>query len=359
MTGFRISTKFRFGGAHCQAPVTLAVRLSRVRPNHKREYSNIGATFAITSYITPKLRILCAPVHVVFNHFQNCVSNAQRPEPLTGVTLRTSPITAVASMKIHKIFILAMPILWLMSCTAPHDNPLDPASPYYVEPNPPVVEPPDPEFSTSLHSVHKDRTTFDLYSIDAELWPETNTIIDSVTVQYKDTTPRITHFLSSSGHWIYTFNDNNVDSDDLEGAVGEPFYFTVYTRFDSIWNVGPAYMIRVLHDTPSTLSPTGGVTVGPFPVLAWNDYNATFPYSYQARVESVDRQTTRVVTVWESDTLQSNTMSVMVADSLLNTAPDDSSDILNYLWTIIVYDNFGNSAESIESTFKVDAGTSR
>jgi hypothetical protein len=261
-------------------------------------------------------------------------------------------------MQIIKIYILLLPLLWLLSCSAPHDNPLDPASPNYVEPDPPVIVPPDPTFSTSLQSVHKDRTSIDTYRLIAELWPDSNMIIDSVTVQYMNTTARTCRFLSNNGHWSYTFIPNNFGSDDLEVAVGQPFYYHVYTPDGPIWDVGPAYLIRVLHETTTTNSPSGGESVSPFPVMTWEPYNVTFPFTYKVVIEFVTRQVA-IDTAWVSESLASNITSVAVTDSLFDSVPNQASDSLYYQWTIVAYDNFGNLVSSIEAVFNVDSGVER
>ncbi|NUO19693.1 hypothetical protein HUU59_09620 [bacterium] len=242
-----------------------------------------------------------------------------------------------------------------MSCSAPHDNPLDPESPYFVTPDSVPVTPPEPTFSATVRSVHKGRTTIDLYSVKTELWPDSNVVLDSVTVQYKTTTPRRMTFWPN-GRWIFTFNSTNVGDDDLESAVGEPFYFRAYVHGDSVQTVGPQIFVRVIHDTPQTGSPSSGQIVGALPILTWPDFAASFPFRYQAYVELEDRHNAQVDTVWISDTLSSSVRTIQVSDSLGDTVPDSSPDSLFYRWSLIVYDPFGNSSISVESVFNVQHG---
>lgn len=260
-------------------------------------------------------------------------------------------------IKLLKIFILALPFGALLSCSAPHDNPLDPASPNYKEPEGPTVIIPDPVFHTIVRSVHKGRTTIDLYSVQTEVWSDSNMVTDSVTVQYNTTTPRRMTFWSN-GHWIRSFNSNNIGDDDLESAVGEPFFFDVYTP-DKTWEVGPSHFVRVIHETPLTESPDSNQTVGPFPVLTWPDFGASYPIRYQAYLEFENKFTAQVETLWISDTLASTSRSVQIPDSLDDTVPNSTPDSIYYRWSLIVYDMFDNSSISVEAIFNVDSGVER
>jgi len=262
--------------------------------------------------------------------------------------------------KILKIFILALPFGWLLSCAAPHDNPLDPASPNYTKPEEPPIEVPDPVFSAIVRSVHKGRTTIDLYSVETEIWPDSNMITDSVTVQYNTTTPRRMTF-NPNGHWIRSFNSNNIGDDDLEAGVGMPFTFKFYSP-DSVWTTGPLSYERVIHDTPETNSPDSLQTVGPHPTFSWPDFAATFPYRYQLNVEFENKYLAEITTVWTSDTLVSAARSIQYPDTLpgfIDTVPNSSPDSVYYHWTLIVYDAFGNSSVSVEATFNVQAGVDK
>lgn len=297
------------------------------------------------------MRTLCACVHVVFNLRLSNVSKEKASKSLNCNHIVTSTSLRVL-IKTIKIIILAIPAWWILSCSAPHDNPLDPSSPNYVEPDSTPDETPPPGFSTIVRSVHKGRVTTDVYSVKAELWPDSNMFIDSVTVQYKATPPRTMRFMPN-GHWFYSFNSTNVGDDDLESAVGEPFFYYVYTPDDSIWNVGPAYFVRVIHETPQTDSPDSNQIVDSYPTLSWPNFGASYPFRYQVFIELTNTYFNAIPdTPWFSDTLSGSALSVTVSDSLI----DSKLDSLEYNWTLVVYDNFGNSSISVEAEFQVMAG---
>lgn len=300
----------------------------------------------------------CAPpahVRTSFSTFSHQACQTIEKSPVRNCRKTLPDHLGISILKVFRKLIYTLPVVWLLSCSAPHDNPLDPASPNYVEPETTQVDTPPPTFSSIVRSVHRSRTTIDVYSVKTELWPDSNLTIDSVTVQYKATTPRKMTFFPN-GRWQYTLNSTNVGDNDLESAVGEPFYFKVYEANDSIWTVGPKSFVRVIHDDPITATPSSGETVSPFPTLAWEDFGASYPIRYQAFVEIEDLFNAQIDTVWISDTLSSNVRSIQVTDSLFDTVPNTTPDSLFFRWALIVYDNFGNSSISVESTFNVQAG---
>ncbi len=223
-----------------------------------------------------------------------------------------------------------------------------------------MVEIPDPVFSATVRSVHKGRTTIDIFSVETEIWSDSNMITDSVTVQFNTTTPRRMTF-SPNGHWVRSFNSNNIGDDDLEAGVGMPFLFRVYTP-DTVWTSGPHSYVRVIHDTPATTSPDSLQTVEAHPVFIWPDFDGTFPYRYQVVVELENKYLAEITTVWTSDTLNSVVRSVQYPETLSNlidTVPNSSPDSIYYHWTLTVFDAFGNSSVSVDAAFNVQAGVTK
>lgn len=238
-------------------------------------------------------------------------------------------------------------MLWLGSCSAPHDNPLDPASPNYQEPAPPPGETPIPSFSTTLRSVHTGRTTTDIYKVLAELWPDSALAIDSVTIQYNGLAARRMDLSSTTGRWGVALSSSFIGSDNLESVLGQPFHFFIYTPSDSLWTVGPYYVFRVIQETPLTSDPDSNIVVGPFPTLTWPPFGASFPYKHITVVERKN-EILQIIEEWRSDTLSSAATQVQVSDSL-----EDDND---YHWILLVFDNYGNTSLSLETPFQVQAG---
>lgn len=239
----------------------------------------------------------------------------------------------------------------LLSCAAPHDNPLDPESDYYVAPPESLPESPAPTFHTNLRSVHTAYVfpTTHTYSVLAELWPDSALAIDSVQVQYDGRTPVDLDF-TGAAKWAASFSSSYFNDDYLESILGVPFMFTVWTSKDT-FVVGPDYVFRVLQDTPTIVSPTSAETTGPRPDLVWNRFDALYPFTFQASIERVLEHQI-VAHIWSSDTLLETQNAISLVDSVMADSLEDG----NYYWTIFVYDNYGNSTRSREGYFTVSAG---
>ncbi len=245
----------------------------------------------------------------------------------------------------YKIYLLISCFGLLLACSAPHDNPLDPASENYRPPVIPPEELPVPTFQTRVRSVHTARLfpTTDSYSVLTELWPDSVIEIDSVKVRYKTRAP-VRMSLTNDARWAASFSSSYFSDNRLESVVGQPFTFVVYTPEDS-HAVGPTFLFRVLQETPVVESPDSNQVAGPFPELVWQPFSAFYPFRYQAAVDRI-LEFSIVVRVWVSDTLPSSNTSVQVPDSL----EDD-----DYYWTLFVYDDFNNSTRSREGYFLVEA----
>ncbi|MCB9391432.1 MAG: hypothetical protein H6506_02135 [Calditrichaeota bacterium] len=233
----------------------------------------------------------------------------------------------------------------LTSCSAPHDNPLDPESANYVAPIPPEEIEPVPTFQARVRSVHTARLfpTTDSYSVLTELWPDSAIQIDSVKVHY-DSRAAVRMSLTNEGRWAATFTSSYFQDDYLESVVGQPFDFLVHSSKDS-HEVGPVYLFRVLQATPVVTSPDSNQVVGHQPQFNWEPFSALFPFRYQVALDRI-LDFSIVARIWASDTLSSNQRIVQYPDSL----EDD-----DYYWTLYVYDEFTNSSRSREGYFVVEA----
>ncbi len=253
--------------------------------------------------------------------------------------------------KIVEIICLTGLIGLLLSCAAPHDNPLDPESDNYVAPPDTTPEAPLPTFQTNLRSVHTSRIfpTTDAYSVLAELWPDSVITINSVKVQYDGRTP-VNMSFTNEGKWAATFSASYFGDDFLESVVGVPFTFTVWTPNDTV-EVGPDFLFRVLQATPTIVTPDSNQVTGPRPDLVWDRFDALYPFGFQTSIERV-LDFSIVVHIWSSDTLPETQNALQLVDSVMTDSLEDG----NYYWTVYVYDNYGNSTRSREGYFIVSAG---
>jgi len=231
---------------------------------------------------------------------------------------------------------LTAALVFALGCSAPHDNPLDPDSPRYREPIAP------PALEARVHSLHISRTfpTGEIYQVEMQLVGTDAPEQDSVRVIYDERDTLHLEYLADSSFWVANVTATTLGDPDLGAVVGKPFAFLAWssgTRFE----VGPAYLFRVIEDVPLTVSPSADSVTGPHPTLTWQPFSAAFPFGYRAQV--FPSQTNSPI--W-STPIPSGVFSIQVTDSLADG---------DYYWTITVIDEFGDYSRSREAYFAVVA----
>jgi hypothetical protein len=252
---------------------------------------------------------------------------------------------AMLSMKnCLAIVILAGIIVITVGCSAPHDNPLDPKSEFYVPPAPPYTP---PGFEAHVRSVHISRNfpTTDSYSLMVEAWSDESAAIDSVWITYRDQPP-VALSWTTQDIWAALFSASYFGDPRLGSVIGQPFVFIFRTNEDSSFAEGPVYLFRVIEKTPQLISPIHGSTDSSYPLLSWEPYEAGFPFDYRAVVILTVEQQFETI-VWTSELLSSIETEVQVSDSLVNG---------DYYWTLSMIDSFKNSSRSKEAEFTVITG---
>jgi hypothetical protein len=227
--------------------------------------------------------------------------------------------------------ILAVSLTVWLGCEAPHDNPLDPDSPKYRGPDLTGLE-------ARARSLHVARARFShTYSIIPELSNNGSGVVDSVWVSYRSGA-RIALNHIAANRWSTVIS---ATSYDFGTYVGQPFLFTARDSVRArVLSVGPAYLFRVIEESPAVVSPDSDQVTGPHPELQWESFSASFPVTYQPTV-TID---TSGMVVWTSSPLPAGVLSIIVPDSL----PDGDYD-----WTVMVSDTFQNQSRSIEAEFTV------
>jgi hypothetical protein len=229
--------------------------------------------------------------------------------------------------------------LWLAGCNAPHNNPLDPASPNYRTPADPL------RLTGLVHSEHISYYLFpttDSYAVIAQLSGEDAVLQDSAWVSYDSGNP-VGMDRIAPDRWSARFAASNTDP-QLETVIGQPFVFTVRDYHGVMTTLDPLFMWRVIADVPKVTSPSAYDTVGAFATLVWEPFSAHFPFGFRAEIIS----TTQVpaASVWSSGLLQDTARTIQCPDSLPNG---------DYYWTITVVDSFQNTSRSKQGTFVVEA----
>ena len=227
-------------------------------------------------------------------------------------------------------------LLW-SGCSAPHDNPLDPASKHYVAP--PAEAPSLSARASSLHISRNFGT--DSYSVICELYGSDAALQDSAWVTF-DTSDAVSLSRTDPNTLATVFASSYFQDPHLNDVLGRPFLFTSKDNHGTVHHVGPVYMWRVIETVPELTSPTSSDTVDSHPKFSWHPFTATYPFGYLAEVINVTEGFETLA--WTSPLEPESVLFVDYPDSL----PDG-----DYYWTLSVVDSFQNSARSKEGDFTV------
>ncbi|MBU0509078.1 hypothetical protein KKH27_09620 [bacterium] len=185
--------------------------------------------------------------------------------------------------------------------------------------------------------------SIDTYSLLCEAWSDEPGQIDTAWVGYRDWPPAGMR-LSTQSVWSALLASSYFSDPQLGSVVGQPFTFFFQASNDSIYMAGPVYLFRVIEATPTLTSPRNGEQVGPRPVLRWNAFTASYPFTLRVTVILTAGEYEAVV--WSRDGLSASPSEVTVSDSLENGS---------YYWTLHVVDSFENTSRSKEGLFRVNA----
>ncbi len=142
----------------------------------------------------------------------------------------------------------------------------------------------------------------------------------------------------------YDFPTNTID-----WLVGKSLTIRCRDRHGAVGTGAPFSVTRVIENTAVPTYPTSlnNDTTGSTPVLKWLPPGVTFNYSYMLQCSRIDAGTETLV--WTFSNLNSTI--------LQQQFPGDGSGLTlasgNYVWSVTVVDNFGNSSRSKEAAFVV------
>lgn len=235
----------------------------------------------------------------------------------------------------------------LHACNAPHDNPLDPESPFYAN-----SEDVKAELGGRVRSLHTARLfpTIDSYAALVEAWAPPDMSMESVWVSFDYREPlalrRASQDTSDLQVWktslvpSYLSAGTGINDPQMQAVAGKPFFIGFMTQNGDEIELDPVYMFRVILETPQLVTPQGRDTTFVTPVLEWESFHAPFEFQYLATVWRNEAEFE--VQIWNSDSLTPDTSQVMV-DIPLPTG--------NYYWTLFVIDTYGNYSRSKEGEF--------
>lgn len=129
----------------------------------------------------------------------------------------------------------------------------------------------------------------------------------------------------------------------IHQILGHPFIFQIEDNPGSRFESSPIFVVRIIRESPETVSPQGSSSVGPKPRLVWNKLELPFPFTYTIEVHRVEQGGIIRTLVCRYEKIYVN--EYWVGNDLLTG---------DYIWTVSVVDEFDNWSRSREAAFRVD-----
>ena len=158
--------------------------------------------------------------------------------------------------------------------------------------------------------------------------------IDSVVVRVAALGFRTELILeSNTNRFSVTVFPEEITESSLEALVGKEAIFLVTDANGFTSESSPTYLIRIIHESPSTVSPVDRDQVDPQPRLVWNPFSAPFAFTYTAEINAFP-----AVWSWSQEGISPSDTTITVNDTL------DSR--WSYFWVVSVVDEYGNFSQS-------------
>lgn len=143
------------------------------------------------------------------------------------------------------------------------------------------------------------------------------------------------------GRFVTTFDDAELP-DGVEGLLGKTLRIEVRDASGNAALGPPMSLVRVIEQSPQTVSPQGEASTGPSPTLVWQPAQLPFAFTYRVDLFLVAAGVPNLIE--QRTALDPAMTSYSVQQEL---APGD------YYWTVWVVDAFGNRSRSKEAAFRV------
>ena len=164
-----------------------------------------------------------------------------------------------------------------------------------------------------------------------------------------DTLSRTMPFSPTSGFFEARLFKYDIPTNTIQWLVGKPLHIGSKDIHGSTRIGDPFVVTRVIENGATPVSPASGSddTTGTQPTLVWSPPSVTFTYSYTLTIARIEAGTQTIV--WTLSGVNS------VLQSLGFPGDGSGTQLIpgNYVWSISVIDEFGNSCRSKEAAFVV------
>jgi len=145
---------------------------------------------------------------------------------------------------------------------------------------------------------------------------------------------------------VYTLRVNVEDLpvNTVQNLIGRALYFRVYDQPGAVIRSTPRYLTRVIETTPVPTEPTGLSTV-PGDTITFRWQPLSLPYDFSLKIQLY--QINQGVLFFINE--------INVGAPLGNSSKQENTlPAGDYVWRLMIVDEFGNTSLSKESTFKVN-----
>jgi hypothetical protein len=140
------------------------------------------------------------------------------------------------------------------------------------------------------------------------------------------------------GCFCYTITPESLPGGNLDIIFGKEMKFIVTDKLGARGEA-TSRLVRVVSPLPTIVSPRDGKEVGPTPTLVWES-SAPYAVTYSVAVHGIESPGL----VWALDSIPQSVQQIQISDSLAQG---------HYVWTLTVFDEFGNWAISDRAGFGV------
>ena len=167
--------------------------------------------------------------------------------------------------------------------------------------------------------------------------------VDSVWFEISQLDFRAGLIPESGGLFAQQIDEAMLPVPSLSSMLGHALLLRAIDAEGDTASTMPQQFVRVIHETPVAVAPSGDVlTSTDLPLLSWDPLDLNYTFTYQ--VDVFRDEVNRAIRV-----LRISDLSNMQTTFQLETALQTGS----YYWTVAVVDDFGNVSRSKEAAFRI------
>ena len=203
--------------------------------------------------------------------------------------------------------------------------------------------------ATSVTSEHA-KTPFDDYHFhfeavvnDPDDIPDNSDIVSVVVSVDAFSFERKLNRVLNTNQYFLTVPPKDVTGGSLEKLMGKNAIFSARDRNGSKTDSAPAHLVRIINQSPSTITPNEEESMDSRQLLVWEPFSDLVDFDFKYTVDVISFSSG-----WQMTDISSDSTSISVTEPLDPLPP--------YQWAVWVVDVFGNTSKSPYVTFYIESG---